>query len=222
MAVADQLGQAMATVGLDPLRGGCFDAVERNPGNGMPVEFAWGNTKDFWQQEQGVLAYLILHGNSTKPREIRDTYQRLAREMMAFWNLFFLDHDNQGVFFRVTDNGQPVISGSYANKGGHAIAGYHSFELNYLAHIYLRSYFRLPVPEHQRFTLYFRPDAASRLQTINVLPDFFRPRSIHIAAVTIDGRRTAWDGGYGFQVPLPLDATRMAVEFQPEQPGATS
>ena len=28
----------------------------------MPTQFAWGATKDFWQQEQGILAYLILYG----------------------------------------------------------------------------------------------------------------------------------------------------------------
>ncbi len=83
MEVADALGQRMATKGLDPLRGGCFDAVERHPSNGMPVQFAWGNTKDFWQQEQGILAYLILHGNSTQPEQVLQEYKQYAREMMG-------------------------------------------------------------------------------------------------------------------------------------------
>ena len=161
MAVADRLGQQMAELGLDPLRGGCFDAVERAPGNGMPVEFAWGNTKDFWQQEQGILAYLILHGNTTQDAH-RDSYLRWAREMMAFWNLYFLDRENQGIFFRVTENGLPVVLDGYANKAGHSIAGYHAFELNFLAHIYLRSYIRRPDPKHQQFTLYFHPAANSQ------------------------------------------------------------
>ena len=34
----------------------------------LPIEFAWGNTKDFWQQEQGILAYLILHGATGEVR----------------------------------------------------------------------------------------------------------------------------------------------------------
>ncbi len=218
MVVAHKLGQTMATVGLDVLRGGCFDCVERKPRNGMPVEFAWGNTKDFWQQEQGILAYLILYGN-TDPKDpalasARADYQRHAREMMAFWNLFFLDRDNQGVFFRTTENGQPVISGGYANKAGHSVAGYHSFELNYLAHIYLRSYFERPDKSHQKFAIYFHPDPGSRLKSINVLPDFFRPGTVKITGATVNGRPGKWTD---FQVELdPNDpGGRVEVEFQP-------
>ncbi|MBN9519829.1 N-acyl-D-glucosamine 2-epimerase [bacterium] len=219
MQVAHKLAKDMAWVGLDPVRGGCFDCVERIPRNGMPVEFAWLNTKDFWQQEQAILAYLIMHGNTDRgDQATRDEYQQLAREMMTFWNLFFLDRDNQGVFFRTTENGQPVVSGGYANKAGHSIAGYHSFELNYLAHIYLRSYFERPVEEHQRFTLYFRPDPDSRPQSINVLPDFFKPGKIEITSATIDGVAAAWSKE-GFQVSLK-DASpgaRVVVEFQPRR-----
>ena len=217
MVVADHIGNVMSTRGLDALRGGCFDAVERHPGNSMPIEFAWGNTKDFWQQEQGILAYLILHGNSTASKETRDQYLRLAREMMAFWNLYFLDRERQGVFFRTNESGVPIISGGYGAKAGHSVAGYHSFELNYLAHVYLRSYVPAKKEEHRRFCVYFRPDSASRLRSINVLPDFFRPGAVHISAVTVNGRRTEWKPGGNFQVPITsedLDQT-VAVEFQP-------
>jgi len=69
----------MAVAGIDQVRGGCFDAVERRPRDGLPIEFAWSNTKDFWQQEQAILAYLIVHGFSGDP-----THLQLAREMMAF------------------------------------------------------------------------------------------------------------------------------------------
>jgi mannose/cellobiose epimerase-like protein (N-acyl-D-glucosamine 2-epimerase family) len=139
MRVADQLGQDMVHGGLDLLRGGCFDTVEREPKNGLPIQFAWGNTKDFWQQEQAILAYLILHGCTTDDDK-RDEYLELARECAAVWNLFFLDQDQIGVRFRVNDLGEPVVEGSYASKGGHSISGYHAFELNYLAHIYTRAY----------------------------------------------------------------------------------
>jgi hypothetical protein len=216
MNVAHALGKSMATLGLDVLRGGCFDCVERTPKNGMPVEFAWGNTKDFWQQEQGILAYLILYGNTDPKDSVRADYQKHAREMMAFWNLFFLDRDNQGVFFRTTDNGQPVVSGGYANKAGHSVAGYHSFELNFLAHIYLRSYFERPLREHQRFTLYFRPDSNSKLKSINVLPDFFRPGTVKITGASVNGRPAKWTD---FKVELdPEDPeSKVVVEFQPQE-----
>jgi len=60
MNLALRLGDKMAMFGIDRIRGGCFDAVERQPKDRRPLDFPWGNTKDFWQQEQAVLAYLIL------------------------------------------------------------------------------------------------------------------------------------------------------------------
>ncbi len=135
LSLAQKLGDTMAIYGLDQVRGGCFDVVERKPTSNLPLEFTWGNTKDFWQQEQGILAYLILHGATGDFR-----YLTYAREMEAFWNIFFLDHDNRGIFFRVTAEGHPAIEGVYSQKGSHSVGGYHSFELNYLAHIYTRSF----------------------------------------------------------------------------------
>ena len=91
-------------------------ALDPSP-RGLPIDFAWSNTKDFWQQEQAILAYLIVYGFSRDANHLQ-----LAREMMAFWNLYFLDHDNRGVFFRVTADGIPVIQGNYSQKAGHAVA----------------------------------------------------------------------------------------------------
>ena len=81
--LAKKLGDAMAIHGLDQVRGGCFDAVEREPQPNVPIEFTWGNTKDFWQQEQGILAYLILFGSTQEYRYLElvsythlDVYKR--------------------------------------------------------------------------------------------------------------------------------------------------
>ncbi|MEJ2124222.1 MAG: AGE family epimerase/isomerase, partial [Alphaproteobacteria bacterium] len=168
--LAQQLISNMSTAGIDQLRGGCFDAMERNPSGGLPMEFAWSNTKDFWQQEQAILAYLIVYGTTHDVNHIQ-----LAREMMAFWNHFFVDSANHGIYFRVEADGSPVIQGSYAQKAGHSVAGYHAFELNYLAHSYICTYVQ-PGPEQSEadntFCLYFRPDAGARHTTLNVLPDF--------------------------------------------------
>jgi len=182
MKLADKLGATMAELGVDLFRGGIFDTLERNPNNGFPIEFPWSNTKDFWQQEQALLAYLILHGCSNEDEPQKQKYLELAQETAAFWNLFFLDQDNKGIFFRVTENGMPVIQGSYGNKGGHAISGYHAFELNYLAHIYMSSYVT-----KQPFCLYFKPNKNCRQRSINVLPDFVRPNSLQVSRVNIDG-----------------------------------
>jgi len=182
MGLANKLGASMAKVGIDLIRGGVFDTLERQPKNGMPIEFPWSNTKDFWQQEQGILAYLILHGCTEESEDEKQEYLKLAHETESFWNLFFLDLDNKGVFFRTNDDGTPVIQGSYANKGGHSISGYHAFELNYLAHIYTSTYVT-----KQAFCLYFKPDKNCRQRSLNVLPDFVKPNSLQISRISIDG-----------------------------------
>ncbi|MBF0424472.1 MAG: AGE family epimerase/isomerase [Magnetococcales bacterium] len=181
--VAQKIADNMAEVGVDQVRGGVFDAMERIPDNGLPMEFSWENTKDFWQQEQGILAYLILYGATGRPE-----YLELARESIAFWNAFFLDRDRQGIFFRTTDNGKPVVEGSYADKGGHSISGYHVFELNYLAHFYTRTYVSPGVdPADASFNMYFRIVPNCGQESINVLPDFIKPGSVTIGKVILDG-----------------------------------
>lgn len=193
-AVARSLGAAMAELGIDPIRSGVYDAVERQPNNGMPVQFAWLNTRDFWQQEQGILAYLVLFGleaqaadpSSSMPEAVRE-WLTLARELQAYWNLHFLDHARRGVFFRVSDNGQPVIRGTYADKGGHSISGYHVFELAFLAQVYQRAFLPRENHQHTGLTLHFVPSAQSRLRSINVLPDFLGPDQLKITEVLVDG-----------------------------------
>ena len=198
MALANRLCKSMTEVGIDAIRGGCFDAVERNPSNGMPIEFTWGNTKDFWQQEQAILAYLILFGHTGD-----NLYLKMARRTEAFWNIFFLDRDHRGMYFRVTDNGLPVTQGGYEVRGGHSDAsGYHCFELNYLAHIYNRAYVALANNTDAAFCLHFKPKKNSGARSINVLPDFMPPYSVQIEQVMINGiPRPHSDPNY-FQIEL--------------------
>lgn len=185
LALARTLADRMAEVGLDTIRGGIYDAVARqpDPDSGMLTEFAWGATKDFWQQEQGILAYLILHGATSRD----ERYLELARECTAFWNLFFLDRDRQGIFFRTSENGLPIIQGAYAQKGGHSISGYHAFELNYLAHVYTRMFVITGSAADNNFCLYFRILSNRDMKSINVLPDFMPPSSVEIVAVRANG-----------------------------------
>jgi mannose/cellobiose epimerase-like protein (N-acyl-D-glucosamine 2-epimerase family) len=180
-ATATRLADRMAEVGTDVLRGGVYDAVERHPDNGMPIEFAWGSTKDFWQQEQGILAYLVLYGATGQ-----QFYLDMARECMAFWNLFFLDRDRQGIYFRTTEGGIPWIEGIYGQKGGHSISGYHVFELNYLAHLYLRTHLGQGV-DNRGFCLYFRVLKNQEQTSMNVLPDFMPAHRVEIKAVRVNG-----------------------------------
>ncbi|MFO0956393.1 MAG: AGE family epimerase/isomerase [Isosphaeraceae bacterium] len=184
MKVATTLGDRMGKVGIDQFRSGCFDAVEREPRGGRPVEFAWGNTKDFWQQEQAILAYLIMAGYTGNP-----DYLQHAREMEAFWNLFFIDRDRASVFFRVTADGVPVIAGNYSDKGGHAIAGYHSFELNYLAHAYNRAFSYHKRRDDDVFCMHFKIHENSHQRSVNVLPDFFGKDDLEICGLKVNGVR---------------------------------
>ena len=216
MQLADKLGASMAEAGIDLFRGGIFDLVERNPKNGMPMEFPWSNTKDFWQQEQALLAYLILSGCSNEDEDQKKEYLKLAQETAAFWNLFFLDLDNKGIFFRVNESGMPIVQGNYGNKGGHSISGYHAFELNYLAHIYISAYVT-----KQPFCLYFKPDANCRQRSINVLPDFFKPNSLEVSRINIDGTERTTVDPDNFQLELGErefqlgSQAEIIVEFKP-------
>ena len=212
LGLAKKLADAMAIYGLDQVRGGCFDVVERQTKSKLPIEFVWGNTKDFWQQEQGILAYLILHGATGEGR-----YLTLAREMAAFWNIFFLDHDNRGIFFRVNAEGRPVIEGVYGEKGSHSVGGYHSFELNYLAHIYIRSFVKSKNTTDSNFCLYFYPDAQCGCTSLNVLPDFYAPGTVEIAGITVNGiPRTSFSSD-NFRLELGADelGSQVVVEFRP-------
>jgi mannose/cellobiose epimerase-like protein (N-acyl-D-glucosamine 2-epimerase family) len=180
--LARRLADRMGEVGLDKIRGGIFDCVERQPQGGMPTQFTWGATKDFWQQEQGILAYLILHGATANDRK----YLQLARESSAFWNLFFLDRERQGYFFRVTENGLPITEGQYGQKSSHAI-GYHAFELAYLAHVYMRTFVAGGGGSDNSFCLYFKVQENPNQTSINVLPDFMPPGKIAIGRIRANG-----------------------------------
>jgi hypothetical protein len=210
--LAKKLADTMAIYGLDQVRGGCFDVVERQTQSKLPMEFVWGNTKDFWQQEQGILAYLILHGATGEGR-----YLSLAREMEAFWNIFFLDHDNRGIFFRVTAEGRPAIDGAYSLKGSHSVGGYHSFELNYLAHIYTRSFVKPKSSKEANFCLFFYPDKECGRTVLNVLPDFYAPGTIEIASISVNGIPRESFSPSNFQIELAKHelGTQVVVEFRP-------
>src|SRR5262249_9259648 len=141
--LSHRIGKDMGRLGIDQVRSGVYDAVERRPADEkkFPVQFAWANTKDFWQQEQGILAYLVMFGHISNPGDAdAQLFLDLARELSTVWNLYFLDRERTGIFFRVSDNGIPVLSSTYGDKGGHSISGYHAFELDYLAHIYQLAY----------------------------------------------------------------------------------
>jgi hypothetical protein len=198
----------MSTLAIDQVRGGVYDVAERHPSNGMWMEFTWWNTKDFWQQEQGILAYLILFGNTGKLE-----YLELARETTAFWNAFFLDHDECAVYFRTTADGTPYLVGpSYRDATSHAKSGYHCYELAYLAHVYLSTYVT-----KRPFALNFMLDRRCGQRSINVLPDFMRPGTLCVKRINVAGVDRDSVDPTDFKIELEEDelGTHVIVELEP-------
>ena len=146
LQLARRIAEVMPPVGSDRQRGGWYDVVERTlRPNERDHAFVWHDRKAWWQQEQAILAYLILHG------VLRDQeHLRLAREAAAFYNAFFLDHDDGGVYFNTLGNGLPYLMGTERFKGSHSMSAYHSMELCYLAAVYtnllIASRIRRPSP----------------------------------------------------------------------------
>jgi mannose/cellobiose epimerase-like protein (N-acyl-D-glucosamine 2-epimerase family) len=180
---ATHLADTMPGAGMDLVRGGWYDVVERQPKNGMPLEFPWHNRKAWWQQEQAVLAYLILAGSAPDDGK-KQEYLKLARESVAFWNLAFLDSDAGETYFDVLADGYPFMVNDRAQAASHSKSGYHSMELTYLAHIY----YRLLVLRDRPLCLNFSLSANRNVDRVNVLPDCLPRDKVKIKKVTVNGK----------------------------------
>ncbi|NJD19097.1 MAG: N-acyl-D-glucosamine 2-epimerase [Gemmatimonadetes bacterium] len=176
--LARRIGREMPSVGGDPQRGGWYDVMERlRPSPEQRHRFAFHDRKAWWQQEQGILAYLILHGI------LRDEeYLKVARESSAFYNAFFLDHDDGAVYFNVLANGIPYLMGTERLKGSHSMSGYHSFELAYLAQTYTNL-----LITGQPLELYFKPlPRGFPDRILRVAPDILPADRVRLQEVWID------------------------------------
>lgn len=198
--LASKIGDTVPQHGCDRQRGGWYDVVERELAPGERFHrFAWHDRKAWWQQEQGILAYLILGGVLNS-----DDYVRFAREGAAFYNAFFLDVDSGGVYFNVLANGEPYALGTERGKGSHSMAGYHAFELAYLAAVYTNLLIRA-----EPMDFYFRPKPGGfKDGLLRVQPDILPEGSVRIGDVWIDGHAYA-----------DFDATALTVRL-PEGHGA--
>ncbi|MBK6429909.1 MAG: AGE family epimerase/isomerase [Anaerolineae bacterium] len=202
-AFARKIGAIMPSVGGDQQRGGWYDVMERNPAPGESLHhFAFHDRKAWWQQEQGILAYLILHGVLGD-----EEYLRLARESSAFYNAFFLDHDDGAVYFNVMASGVPYLMGTERLKGSHSMSGYHSFELCYLAQVYTNL-----LITKQPLTLYFKPlPGGFKDNILRVSPDILPANSITISEVWIDDEPYSNFDAQGLTVKLPESKERLRV-----------
>jgi mannose/cellobiose epimerase-like protein (N-acyl-D-glucosamine 2-epimerase family) len=193
--LAEKIAALMPECGMDRQRFGWYDVVERIKKEGEQLHrFAWHDRKAWWQQEQGILAYQILYGVLKKP-----AYLKTGRESTAFYNTFFLDHDDGAVYFNVLANGIPFLVGTERLKGSHSMSGYHSTELCYLAQVYTNL-----LHTKQPLVLHFKPhqdgfpDGVLRVQ-----PDFLPPGSVKITEVMVDSNPWKKFDAAGLSVELP-------------------
>jgi len=208
-ALARKIAEVMPAIGGDQLRGGWYDVMERERKPGEEFQrFAFHDRKAWWQQEQGILAYLILNGVLGG-----DEYLRLARESTSFYNAFFLDHNDGAVYFNVLANGIAYLIGTERFKGSHSMSMYHSGELAYLAQVYTNL-----LIAGQPLDLYFKPlPGAFKRNILRVSPDILPSKSIRIGAVEIDGKPyTSFDAaGLTVRLPETSEQVRVKVRLEP-------
>ena len=163
----------MPAAGSDQQRGGWYDVVER-PRAGPRGTASCGTTA-----RRGGSRSRRSSPTRSWPAHRRRGGLRLGREAAAFYNAFFLDYEEGGVYFNVLANGIPYLLGTERQKGSHSMAGYHSFELAYLGD-------RLHQPAHHEGAdgPLLQPDPGALPNNIlRVSPDILPPGSIRIGEV---------------------------------------
>ncbi|MDX1929749.1 MAG: hypothetical protein SFV81_24700 [Pirellulaceae bacterium] len=211
--LATKIADLMPGVGSDRQRGGWYDVVERVQESGQKFHrFVWHDRKAWWQQEQAILAYSILAGVMKRP-----DYHKLARESASFYNAWFLDTQGGGVYFNVLANGLPYALGTERGKGSHSMAGYHSFELAYLAAVYSNLLInKKPMDFH------FRPTAGQLPgDTLRVSPDLLPAGSVRIGQVWINGQEHRDFDAENMTVKLPAEGGKLKVRVRLVPVGVT-
>ena len=174
---AKKIAEIMPAAGSDQQRGGWYDMVERVDKQGQHHKFVWHDRKAWWQQEQAILAYMILYAILGD-----EEYAKQAREAASFYNSFFLDVDDGGVYFNVLSNGMPYLLGNERFKGSHSMSAYHSTELCFLSVVYINL---LTTKEPTYF--YFKPYPDSfKDNLLLVSPDILPKGSVRITECFID------------------------------------
>jgi anti-anti-sigma factor len=167
--------------------------------------YTWHDRKAWWQQEQAILAYLILAGILGD-----DQYRLEARHAAAFYNAWFLDHDAGAVYFNVLANGLPYLLGTERLKGSHSMSAYHNTELCYLSAVYTNL-----LLTKQPLDLYFKPRADGfKDRILRVSPDILPPGSIKIESVTLNGQPWTEFDADKLTVTLPAAGEECTVKVR--------
>jgi mannose/cellobiose epimerase-like protein (N-acyl-D-glucosamine 2-epimerase family) len=206
VTLARRIAELMPDAGADRQRGGWYDVVERalQP-DGEHYRFVWHDRKAWWQQEQAILAYLILNGVLHD-----DQYLTFAREAASFYNAFFLDHDDGGVYFNTLANGYPYLLGNERLKGSHSMSSYHSMELCFLSAVYTN----LLIAKQPMF-FHFKPYGDALPDNIlRVAPDLLPPGSIYLEECWIDDQPHHDFDPQQLTVKLPSGGDRRRVKVK--------
>lgn len=205
LEMAQKIASLMPNVGYDKQRFGWYDVVDRLLGKDENFHrYAWHDRKAWWQQEQGILAYLILQGHM--PNE--ESYKKYADESAAFYNAFFLDHNDGGVYFNVLANGIPFLVGTERFKGSHSMSAYHSTELCFLSTVYIDLMIK-----KRPLDLFFKPmPGGFKDGLLRVEPDILPKGSLMITHCEIDGKPHADFDAEALTVKLPPAEHRLRVK----------
>jgi len=211
VTLARRIATEMPKVGMDTQRTGWFDVMERvKYGKQEWNRFAFHDRKAWWQQEQGILAFLILNGTLGDSE-----YLKIARESQAFYNTFHLDHDDGGVYFNVLANGLPYLLGTERFKGSHSMSFYHASELCYLSAVYNNLLiFKQPMD------FYFKPQPGAFPRNIlRVSPDILPAGSVRISEVWVNDEPYTNFEAERLSVKLPdsKEQVRVKVRLVPTQ-----
>tara|TARA_B000000532_G_scaffold244130_1_gene242555 strand:+ start:63 stop:1892 length:1830 start_codon:yes stop_codon:yes gene_type:complete len=203
--IAKKIASLMPKVGYDSQRFGWYDVVERVLGKDEKYHrYAWHDRKAWWQQEQGILAYLILQGHMPDNQE----YKKYAEESAAFYNAFFLDNNDGGVYFNVLANGVPYLVGTERYKGSHSMSAYQSTELCFLSTIYIDLMIK-----KRPLNLYFKPmPNGFKDRLLRVAPDILPKDSLYISKCEIDGKEHSDYDSKTMTVRLPEADQRLKVK----------
>jgi len=203
--IAEKIAALMPEKGYDSQRFGWYDVVERVLGEDEKFHrYAWHDRKAWWQQEQGILAYLILQGHMPEKEE----YKKYSDESAAYYNAFFLDNNDGGVYFNVLANGVPYLMGTERYKGSHSMSAYHSTELCFLSTVYIDLMIK-----KRPLDLYFKPlPNGFKNRELRVEPDILPKGSIKITKCEIDGKDYDNYDAEGLTVKLPESDQRLKVK----------
>jgi anti-anti-sigma factor len=203
---ARKIAEVMPPIGSDRQRGGWYDVMEREKGEGQEwYRYTWHDRKAWWQQEQAILAYLILAGILGD-----EEYRTEARHAAAFYNAWFLDHDAGAVYFNVLANGLPYLLGTERLKGSHSMSAYHNTELCYLAAVYTNLLWT-----KQPLDLHFKPRGDGfKDRILRISPDILPPGSIKIESVTLNGQPWTEFDADKLTVTLPSSGEECTVKVR--------